>query len=149
MVTKSNNCICQCLVGFLSTLTLKWKISPKRFLLNKRHSRRRIKNKVFVLNLVLPHSFPSAWPMSNAAVVTQALFGGGHSTALLLATGGLLSCSDLFSHVVVNVFDLLLLSRLEWSLFPHGARDQGRGRLLFVRRVAFKHHPAWPTNGAV
>ncbi len=55
--------------------------------------------------------------MSNAAAVTQAMFGGGHSTALLLTTGGLLSHSDLFSHVVINLFDLFLLSCLKCFSF--------------------------------
>lgn len=81
--------------------------------------------------------------MSNAAVVTQALFGGGHSTALLLTTGGLLSCSDLFGRAVINAFDLFLLSSLEGFSFQINAGDAALPGL-----VACKTHPAWPTTGA-
>lgn len=136
--------------GFLSTLTLKWKIHPNRFLLNKRHSPTRIKNGVFVLRLVVPPCFPSGWPMSNAAAVTQALFGGGHSTALLLTTGGLLSCSDLLGRVVINVFDLFLLSCLEcFSSTWSGGINAGEATLpgLVATQPCKKTHPAWPTTG--
>lgn len=73
--------------------------------------------------------------MSNAVVVTQALFGGGHSTALLLTTGGLLSHSDLWGHVVINLFDLFLLSCLECFSFTWRGRSM-QGRLLFLGLVA-------------
>lgn len=68
--------------------------------------------------------------MSNAAVVTRAVSGGGHSTALLLTTGGLLSRSDLFGHVVINLFDLFLLSCLECFSFTWRRRSM-QGRPLF------------------
>ncbi len=86
--------------------------------------------------------------MSNAVIVIQALFGGGHSTALLLTTGGLLSRSDLFGHVVINLFDLFLLSCLE-DLFFHMERPinaEDTSSFCAFGCVACENHPAWPTT---
>lgn len=130
MVTKLKNSISQRLFRLLRQSKTQVENLTKQVLLNKCHSQTRIKNKLFVLKWVLPPCFPSDWPMSNAAVVTQALYGGGHSTALLLTTGGLLSRSDLFGHVVINLFDLFLLSCLECFSFTWRGRSV-QGRLLF------------------
>lgn len=81
--------------------------------------------------------------MSNAVQVTQAAFswvgvgvGGGFSTTLLLTTGGLLSCSDLSGYMVINVFDLFLLSCLGAPLVhmerPINAREAAPLELVWL-----------------
>lgn len=73
--------------------------------------------------------------------VTQAAFsvvgvGGGFSTTLLLTTGGLWSCSDLSGFMVINVFDLFLLSCLGRLWFTW----KGLSMLLLQSLLGSGHH---------